>query len=69
MAEPVSVLNKLSDVVIAEREFTPDGEKTPIKYKRLVAIVEFDGVAEELEFTPTAGKLALRLLQQADDVN
>lgn len=68
-AEPVSVLSKISDIVITENEFTPDGEKTPVRYKRLVAVVAFDGVEEEIEFTASQGKLAYRLLQQADDVN
>lgn len=65
--EPVSVLDKVTDLLIVENEFTPEGQNTAIKYKRLVAVVEYDGVSEEVVFEPSAGKLALRLLQLADD--
>jgi len=68
MPDPVSILTKVSDLLIVEKSFQDDKNQT-VTYKRLVAVVEFDGVSEELEFTPSQGKLALRLLQQADDVN
>lgn len=67
--EPVSVLQKVTDLVIAEKQFTPDGESKPVTYKRLLVLVEFDGVTEELEFVPSdsQGKLAYRILALADD--
>lgn len=64
--EPVSVKQKLVDVVVAEREFKAD-DGNLVKYQRLVAVVEYEGVIEEIEFTPSQGKLALRLIQLADD--
>lgn len=65
--EPISVLDKITDALIVENEFTPEGENQPIKYKRLIIVVEYDGVSEEVVFEPSQGKLALRLLQLADD--
>lgn len=62
----VSVLAKVTDLLIVDNEFKAD-DGNIVKYKRLVAIVEYDGVSEEVEFTPSQGKLALRLLQLADD--
>jgi len=66
--EPVSVLSKVTDLVITENEFKAD-DGSLVRYKRLVAVVEYDGVSEEVEFTPSQGKLALRLLQLADEQN
>lgn len=66
-ADPISVLDKITDALIVENEFTPEGESQPIKYKRLVIVVEYDGVSEEVVFEPSQGKLALRLLQLADE--
>jgi len=65
-SEPVSVLDKVSDLIIVENEFKAD-DGSNVKYKRLVVVVEYEGVSEEVEFTPSQGKLALRLLQLADD--
>lgn len=64
--EPVSVLEKITDALVVENEFKAD-DGSNVKYKRLVLVVEYDGVSEEVEFTPSQGKLALRLLQLADD--
>lgn len=66
--EPISVLSKVTDLVITENEFKAD-DGNVVRYKRLVAVVEYDGVSEEVEFTPSQGKLALRLLQLADEQN
>lgn len=68
MAEPVSVLNKVSELTISDFEFKGDDGNT-VKYKRLILVVEYDGVSEEIEFAPSQGKLAYRLLQLADDQN
>lgn len=64
-SEPISVFNKIADVVVAEKSFTDDkGQK--VNYQRLLVVVDFDGTSEEIEFTPSQGKLAYRLLQMAD---
>lgn len=65
----VSIKSKVSDLVIVDNTF--DGEDgSPVNYKRLVLVVEFDGVAEEYEmqFTRQVGKAGYRLVQLADDV-
>jgi len=62
----VSVLGKVTDLLIVDRQFKDDNG-ADVKYKRLVAVVEYDGVSEEIEFAPSQGKLAYRLLQLADD--
>lgn len=71
MSQAISVINKLTDAVIANMQFTDEQTGKAVNYKRLVIAVEFDGVTEELEFQPSSsqGKLAYRILQLADDVD
>lgn len=68
-AQPVSVLDKLQDVLIVENEIQGDNGQ-PVKYKRLHLVVEFEGVTETIEaqITKGEGRSGYRLIQLADEV-
>jgi len=67
----VSILNKLKDVTIEQREFTDSESGEIIEYKEIALEVEFDGQTETIiaKVAKNEGKAAYRLLQLADDQN
>lgn len=69
-AQPVSILGKLSDVLIVENEIQGDNG-SPVKYKRIHLVIEFEGVTEtvEAQITKREGNSGYRLITLADDVD
>jgi len=65
----ISILNKLADVVIEDREFTDRETGEVIEYKEVVLTVEFDGEPETINarLAKSEGKAAYRLIRLADE--
>lgn len=69
--EPVSILNKLSDVTIENKEFTNRETGELVEYKRIVLHVLIDGDEDIVETVPAnaEGKSAYKVLKLADDLD
>lgn len=69
-AEPYSIIDKLTDVTIEDREFTDRESGEIIEYKRIVLHVVLDGEPEIVEATvaKAEGKSAYKVLRLADKV-
>lgn len=68
--EPVSIINKLSDVTIQEFEFTDKETSEIIEYKRVVLHLEVDGEETTMQLVPAKaeGKSAYSVLKLAKDL-
>ena len=64
-----SILNKLVDVTIEDKEFTNTESGEVVEYKEVLLHIEFDGEPETVtaKVSKNEGKSAYRLLQLADD--
>jgi len=70
LAEPFSIITKIQDVTLEEREFTDRESGEVIEYKRVVLHVKLDGESDVVELTPASaeGKSAYKVLRLADEV-
>jgi len=68
--EPFSVLDKLLDVTIEDREYTNPETGEIIEYKRIVLHVQLDGEPDvvEAQVARAEGKSAYKVLRLADKV-
>jgi len=66
----VSILNKLQDVTIEDREFTDKDTGEIIEYKEVLLHIAFDGEVETVgaRIAKSEGKAAYRLIRLADEV-
>jgi len=69
--QPYSVLDKLTDVTIEDREFTNTETGEVIEYKRVVLHVVLDGEPDvvEAQVARAEGKSAYKVLRLADRIS
>ena len=65
----VSILNKLKDATIENKEFTDQESGEIIEYKQIELTISFDGEDETIvaKLAKNEGKAAYRLIQLADE--
>lgn len=70
VTEPFSVIDKLTDVTIEDREFTDRESGEIIEYKRIVLHIVVDGEPDVVEanVARAEGKSAYKVLRLADKV-
>lgn len=68
-SEPISVINKLTDVLVDQKSFTNTDNGEIVEYTRLTLQVETpDGEIEQVEFKSAEGKAAYTVLKMAKTV-
>jgi len=70
MAQSVSILNKIADITVEDKQFTNSETGEIIEYKRIVLHLAFDGDEDVIELVPAKaeGKSAYKLIKAADNV-
>lgn len=69
--EPLSILTKIADVTIEDKEFTNRDTGEVIDYKRVIIHVVLDGQEDKVELVPAnaEGKSAYKVLKLADNLD